>query len=105
MANIITQAIGGFVGGLIAGFTGFLIDLAVGSIFDAFQTISPLFILLGIVYALVSFILGAEEAYIAGVFFSLGIIFSGFGLSDPVTILGGLLSFGGLVFSFFRSQT
>ena len=104
MADVITQVLGGFFGGFVAGIIGFVTDLAIGSIFDAFRTISPLFIALGIVYALFSFILGAEEAYVAGVFFSFGIIVSGFLLSDPVTILGGAISFGGLLFSFFKSN-
>ena len=104
MADAITQAIGGLFGGLFAGFVGFAVDLAVGSILDAFRTISPLFIALGIVYAIFSFILGTEEAYVAGVFFALGIIGAGFLLSDPVTIIGGAISFGGLLFSFFKSN-
>jgi hypothetical protein len=49
---------------------GFAVDLAVGSILGAFQTISPLFIALGIAYAFFSFIMGTEEAYVAGVFFA-----------------------------------
>ncbi len=73
-----------------------------GSILEAFRTISPLFIVLGIAYAFVSFILGVEEAYVAGVFFAVGIIASGLLLSDPVTIIGGALSFGGLLFSYFK---
>jgi hypothetical protein len=44
---------------------------------DDFRTISPLFIALGIVYAIFSFILGFEEAYVAGVFFAFGIIGAG----------------------------
>lgn len=104
MADVISQVLGGFFGGLIAGIMGFVTDLAVGSIFDAFQTISPLFIALGFVYAIFSFILGAEEAYVAGVFFALGIIGAGLLLSDPVTIIGGALSFGGLLFSYFKSN-
>jgi len=104
VADVITQVLGGFLGGFVAGIMGFAVDLVVGSILDAFRTISPLFIALGIIYAIFSFILGTEEAYVAGVFFALGIIGAGFLLSDPVTIIGGAISFGGLLFSFFKSN-
>jgi hypothetical protein len=104
MADAITQVVGGLFGGLFAGIMGFAVDLAVSSILDAFRTISPLFIALGIVYAIFSFILGTEEVYVAGIFFAFGIIASGFLLSDPVTIIGGVISFGGLLVSFFKNN-
>jgi hypothetical protein len=46
MADVITQALGGLFGGFEAGTMGFTKDLAVGSILNAFQTISPLFMFL-----------------------------------------------------------
>jgi hypothetical protein len=104
MADAISQVVGGLFGGLFAGIMGFVVDLAVGSILGAFQTVSPLFIALGIAYAFFSFIMGTEEAYVAGVFFALGIIASGLLLSDPVTIIGGVISFVGLIVSFFKNN-
>jgi hypothetical protein len=58
MANIIAEAIGGFIGGLVAGLIGYVTDLTLGAVFQAFGTLSSWFIVLGIIYAVISFIMG-----------------------------------------------
>jgi hypothetical protein len=103
--DTIPQVFIGFFSGLVGGIIGFSIDLAIGSIFDAFGTINPIFILLGIGYAFFSFIMGTEEAYYAGFFFALGIIGAGLLLSDIVTTLGGIISFGGLFIGYYNQET
>jgi hypothetical protein len=79
--------------------------LAIGAIFQAFGSIIPLIALLGIVYTIISFFIGVRDDFLAGVFFSFGIIVSGFVLSDFVTILSGCISIAGLVAVFFSGNT
>jgi len=47
----------------------------------------------------INFILGLSEAYVGGVFFSIGIITSGFLVNDLVTIVSGFISLIGIVLS------
>jgi hypothetical protein len=105
MANIAAQVFGGFFSGLIGGFIGYITDVTIGVVLFAFGEISSWFIVLGVVYAIISFIMGIAEAKVAGLFFSLGIIVSGFFLGDAVTALGGIISLAGLIFSLFKSDS
>lgn len=105
MANPIAKVMGGIIAGFIAGIIGYTVDLTIGAIFDAFGSIIPLIALLGIVYAIISFFIGVREDFLAGVFFSVGIIMSGFVLSDLVTILAGCVSFAGLIVVFISGDT
>jgi hypothetical protein len=104
MAKIIAEAIGGFIGGLLAGLIGYVTDLTLGAVFQAFGTLSSWFIVLGIIYAMVSFIIGLAEAYATGLFFTVGIIAAGWFLGDTVTIVGGFISITGLVLSLIRKR-
>jgi hypothetical protein len=99
MTNIIAEIIGGFVGGLIAGIIGYATDISISAIFQAFGTLIPLMILLGFVYSIISFFAGISEAYIAGLFFTLGVISAGWLLADFVTLIAGFISIAGLVLS------
>jgi hypothetical protein len=99
MVNIIVEAIGGFIGGLVAGLIGYVTDLTFGAVFQAFGTLSSWFILLGIIYAIVSFVMGLAQAYATGLFFTVGIIAAGWFLGDAVTLVGGFISIAGLVLS------
>jgi hypothetical protein len=99
MVNIIVEAIGGFIGGLVAGLIGYVTDLTFGAVFQAFGTPSSWFILLGIIYAIVSFVMGLAQAYATGLFFTVGIIAAGWFLGDAVTLVGGFISIAGLVLS------
>lgn len=65
--------------------------------FEAFQPFNPLFAVLGVVYAVVSFLLGIEEGYYAGIFFSLGVIAAGLLLRDFLTTVSGFISIVGIV--------
>jgi hypothetical protein len=89
----------GFFSGLAAGFIGYVTDVVIGTMFEAFQPINPLFAVLGAFYAIVSFLLGIEEEYYAGIFFSFGIITAGFLLSDFLTTVSGCISLVGIVLS------
>jgi hypothetical protein len=105
MTALIAQVVGGFFGffgGLAAGMIGYAVDIATSATFQALATISPAFVLLGIVYAVVSFGTGVVDAYFAGVLFTLGIIIAGFFLGDLGTIFGGIISFVGLVLGFVK---
>ena len=104
MANLIAEAIGGFIGGLAAGLIGYVTDLTFGAVFQAFGTISSWFIVLGIVYAIVSFIMGSADAYATGFFFTVGIIAAGWFLGDAVTVVGGFISIAGLILSLIRRR-
>jgi len=90
------------VGGVIAGIMGYATDLAAGAIIDAFAAFNPLFIVLGVVFAAISFMAGISEAYAAGASFSLGIIAAGFWLKDTGTILSGFLALTGFFLSFLK---
>ncbi len=105
MANIIAEAIGGFIGGLVAGLIGYVTDLTLGTVFQAFGTLSSWFIVLVIVYAVISFIMGLAEAYATGLFFTIGIIAVGWVLGDAVTVVGGFILTAGLVLSIFNTKT
>ena len=105
MANLLVEAFAGFVGGLIASIMGYAIDIAIGAIFDAFKPINPLMPLLGLVFAIFSFFAGISKAYIAGIFFSLGIISAGWILGDFITFIAGFISIVGLVLSLFRRSS
>jgi hypothetical protein len=102
LANPIEQIIGGFIGGLVAGITGYAIDLAIGTMFEAFQSFIPLFAVYGVVFAIVSFLSGLMKAYYAGFFFSIGIISAGFLLNNFVTTVSGVISISGIVISLFK---
>jgi hypothetical protein len=104
MANIVAQAFGGFIGGLVAGLIGYVTELTLGAVFQAFGTLSSWFIVLGIVYAIISFIMGLAEAYTTGLFFTVGIISAGWFLGDAVTVVGGFISIAGLVLSLLRKR-
>ena len=99
MADPIKQIIGGWVAGFIVGITGYVIDLVIGAMFEAFRPFNPLFGLYGFVYAVISFLSGINEAYYAGFFFSFGIISAGFLLNDFVTIVSGFISISGITVS------
>jgi hypothetical protein len=66
--------------------------------------ISSWFLVLGIFYAIVLFIMGLSEAYATGLFFKVGIIAAGWFLGDAVTIVGGFISIAGLVLSLLRKR-
>jgi len=104
MTDLLSQIIGGFIGGLVAGLIGYTVDMAVGAIFSSFGAIKPLFIILGFVYAALSFLIGLGDAYVGGIFFSLGIMALGYLLHDGVTFVGGIISFGGLLFSLYKCK-
>jgi hypothetical protein len=97
LANPIAQSIGGFFSGLLAGITGYMVDLGMGTAFQAFQPFNPFFLFYGLLYAFFSFVLGLMDAYYAGFFFSNGIISAGLLLSDSVTIISGVISTTGIV--------
>jgi hypothetical protein len=102
-ANPIEQIIGGFMGGFfVAGIIGYAIDNVIETMFEAFQQVVPLILVLSVVYAVCSFLLGIKEAYYAGVFFSLGIISAGFLLNDFVTIVSGLIPIIVIVYLFLK---
>jgi len=44
------------------------------------------------------------DAFLAGIFFSFGIIVAGLALGDFVTVLAGLISISGLVLSIFLKR-
>ena len=104
MANLLAEVVAGFLGGLIAGIIGYATDIAIGAIFEAFKVFNPLIALLGIVYAIISFFAGIGEAYVAGIFFSLGIISAGWILGDFVIFIAGFISIAGLVLGLLRSS-
>lgn len=99
MANPIQKVIQGFVYGLGAGIIGFATDILTGAMFEAFTPFNPLIPLWGLVFAVVTFLAGIAEAYLTGLFFSLGIISAGVLLNDFVTIASGFISIAGLVIS------
>jgi hypothetical protein len=102
MENPIAQVIGGLIAGFIAGFVGYTADLAIGAIFNAFSSILPALILFGAVYGLISFLAGISDAVIGGLFFSIGIMLTGFAVGDAVTILGGVIAIVALLLAFFK---
>jgi hypothetical protein len=63
--------------------------LAIGAVFDAFGSIVPSLILFGAIYAIISFLIGINDAVVAGLFFSVGVILAGLAVHDFVTIAGG----------------
>ncbi len=97
MADPVKQIVGGFGSGLAAGIVGYAIDLTIGAMFEAFQQVVPLFVVYGIVYAIVSFLSGVEEAYYAGFFFSFGVISAGLLLHDSLTTISGVISIAGII--------
>jgi len=101
-SSTVASLVQGFVGGLVAGLVGYVTDIATGTIFEAFKVLNPLIPLLGFVFAVISFFAGIQEAYVTGVFFSLGIVAAGFLFRDFVTIVAGFISIAGLVLSFFK---
>jgi len=103
MDNPIQEIIQGSVGGLIAGIMGYMADAVAGAIFESFTIFNPLIPLLGFIYALVTFVSGLKEAYVTGFFFSIGIVAAGFLMTDIGTVISGLISIGGLVFSIIKS--
>lgn len=96
---MLKQAAGGFITGLGAGLLGYMVDLVVGASFDALGSALPIIGLLGFIYALGSFFAGLEDAYVAGFFFSFGIITAGMILNDWVTGICGVISIVGIVVS------
>jgi hypothetical protein len=104
LVNLVEQALGGFIGGFFGGIIGYVTDLMIGTMFQAFEPFFPLYALYGIIYAIFSFLLGIAAAYVAGVFFCLGIITAGFLLNDFVTIVSGLISLSGIILSFLLKQ-
>jgi len=95
--RLISEIIYGFIGGLVAGLVGYAVDWAVGEVFTVFGTTSSMFIVLGIVYAIISFIIGIKDAFVAGTLFSVGIVVAGLLLHDSVTTLSGMISTLGLI--------
>jgi hypothetical protein len=67
--------------------------------FEAFKPFNPMIAVLGVVFAIVSFLSGTREAHTAGFFFSLGIVSAGAMLSDSVTGLSGVISIAGVLIS------
>lgn len=90
---------GGFVTGLGAGLFSYMVDLVVGASFDALGSVLPVIGFLGFIYALGSFFAGLEEAYVAGFFFSLGIITVGLVLNDWITVICGIIPIVGIAVS------
>ncbi len=99
MANPLAKVVGGFTGGLVAGILGYAIDIMFGAIFEAFKVFNSLLVFYGIVFSVISFLVGLAEAYYAGLSFSIGVVAAGFLLNDSVTILSGLISIAGVVVS------
>ena len=97
MANPLIEIPAGFVGGLVAGIVGYATDLATGAILQAFSLFNPWFILLSVIFTIISFLLGIGEAFAAGASFSIGIIVAGYLLKDFVTIIAGFISVFGLL--------
>lgn len=102
MVNPIAQVIGGLIGGFTAGLIGYTVDLEIGATIDALSSIIPALIAFGAIYALISFLIGINDALIGGFFFSFGIILTGFAVGDAVTILGGVIAIVSVVIAFFR---
>ncbi len=99
MVNVISQLIGGFFTGLFAGIIGYAADISIGAIFEAFGVLNSKFVLLGILYVLVSFLLGIAEAYAAGLAFCFGIVCAGMLVNDGMTIIAGIIAIFGIVLS------
>lgn len=99
MANPLAKVVGGFTGGLVAGILGYATDIMFGAMFEAFKVFNSLFVFYGIVFSVISFLVGLGEAYYAGLSFSIGVVAAGFLLNDSVTILSGLISIAGVVIS------
>jgi hypothetical protein len=104
LANIVAQIFGGFLSGLLAGLIGFASGAVTNAMFEAFKPFNPMIAVLGVAYAIFSFLYGVAEAWIAGFFFSLGIICTGILLNDSVTVLGGVISIAGIVISALRKR-
>jgi hypothetical protein len=104
MPNIIEEIVGGLVGGLTVGVIGWATDFGIGTVFEAFGKIMPIFIPLGLIYAMISFLIGISEAYFAGISFCIGIIFAGFMVNDPTTAFAGVISMLGIALSHSRKQ-
>jgi len=99
LANPLAKVVGGFTGGLVAGIVGYATDIMFGAIFEAFKVFSFSFVIYGIVFSVISFLVGLAEAYYAGLSFSIGVVAAGFLLNDSMTILSGLVSITGVVIS------
>jgi hypothetical protein len=99
VVNKAKQIIGGYVGGLTAAMIGYATDAFISAMLDVLKDSLPMTAALGAAYTIISFILGLEEAWAAGICFSAGIISMGFALSDSMTFLLGTISIVGLAFS------
>lgn len=104
MANLAQQIIGGFFSGFVAGIIGYVTDVVTGAMFEAFKPFNPMIAVLGVVFAIASFLSGIMEARTAGFFFSFGIISAGVLLSDSVTVLSGIISIAGVVISLAKKR-
>jgi hypothetical protein len=104
MTNIVEETIGGFVSGFGAGIIGYTTGIVTQSLFEAFSPFSPLIAILSVFYGIVTFFTGINEAYVAGVFFSIGVVSAGWLLGDAVTIISGLISIAGLVLGVIKSS-
>jgi hypothetical protein len=98
MVNPIAQVIGGLIGGLVAGLIGYAVDTAIGAVFNALGYIIPMIALFGVIYAIISFAMGINDAIVAGFFFSVGVIFAGWAVGDVVTVAGGFIALAVLLF-------
>jgi hypothetical protein len=96
MANLYERIVEGIIGGFIGGVVGFATDIMIGAMLETFKSYNFAIAVLAVVYPIASFLSGLKEAYVAGFFFSLGIILAGVVLNDFVTILLGFLSMAGL---------
>ena len=100
--NPIQEIIQGFGGGLTAGFTGYMIGILTTALFEAFTVINPLIPIFGLVFSFLTFFSGTSEAYLTGFFFSIGIITTGYFLSDFVTVFSGSISIIGLIIGWLK---
>ncbi len=96
-ADRIAKAGEGLLVGLLVSFVGVVITIFTGSVFEIFEAFSILIIVLGIVYSVMAFYLGAGETHWRGLYFSLGIIILALVLNDDIVVFAGGLSLSGLL--------
>ncbi len=75
MANYFKQIVSGLIAGFVAGVVGYAVDMALGATFDAFGTIFPSIAFFGVLYVVISFLIGISDAAATGIFFSIGYSF------------------------------